>query len=408
MMSDETDITQHIAKVRAFREVATTRSFTRAGEHLFKTSSAVTRAIVALERALNVPLFERTSRGLLASAYGKLLFSRAERIETLVQTAYAEVEMRDGAHHGVDHLLSGRKLELLIYIADLRSISAAAAQLNMTAAGVSMALARAESALGQPLFRRALQGMVATDIAEQLILMAKRVFAELRHLRSELSALSGEITGSVIVGSTPVGRAQLLPGAISSAITNYPRLYVSTVEGPYDDLIFGLRNGSIDMVFGVLRPADKYEGLVTEPLYTERLSVVARATHPLAKRKRLSLRDVVHEKWIMPRRTAVTRHRVEACFRKLGLEPPTPSVETGDPTIIRQLLFTSDMLAVTYPNQLDHEIQSKTILALPVTLNGTSSEVGLIMREGMEMPPAALTLLIAIRACAAVSGEANA
>jgi LysR family transcriptional regulator of gallate degradation len=117
----------------------------------------------------------------------------------------------------------------------------------------------------------------------------------------------------------------------------------------------------------------------------------------LARRKQLQLRDLVHEKWIIPRPNALGRPLVDACFKALGLEPPTPSVETGDLAIVRQLLYASDMLAVTSPYQLEYEIQSKSLVELPVTLNGTSRDVGLIVREGAMLPPAALALLETIR-----------
>jgi LysR family transcriptional regulator of gallate degradation len=201
----------------------------------------------------------------------------------------------------------------------------------------------------------------------------------------------------VVIGTTPLGRADFLPTAIATTIAQHPGLRVSTVESLYDALIGDLRSGDVDMVFGVLRPPELCQGLISEPLFTDRLSVVARADHSLSKRVNLEIADLIDERWILPRPVALARPVVEAAFRKLGLDPPVPAVESGDLSIVRQLLCTSDMLAVTSPNQLALELRTGTLVELPVTLGGTDRDVGLILREGAMLSPASLTVLEAVR-----------
>jgi LysR family transcriptional regulator of gallate degradation len=404
MTDPSPDITQQLPNLRIFLSVAETKSITRSGEALYKAPSAITRSIIELERALQAPLFERKPRGMRLNVYGHAALVRAQRIHDEVLAATEEMlgstpKSPTTSLSAVSGLLySGRKLQLLTHLAAYRNISSAAAHMNMTQAGASMALARIESALGQPLFRRRMEGMIPTEVAERLVMRARRVFAELRHLSSDISAISGNLTGSVVIGSTPLGRTHVLPTAIATAISHQPNLRVSTVESRYEELIVSLRSGDIDMVFGVLRPPDMNVGLITEPLFTDRLCIVVRAGHRLASRKNLKLADLIHEKWIIPRPLAQRRTLVDTFFEAEGMEmTPTPSVETGDLAIIRQLLYASDMLAVTSPHQLEYEIQSRSIVELPVVLKGATREVGLIIREGAMLPPAALALLDTIR-----------
>jgi len=60
-------------KLRIFHIVAESGSFTRAGDSLNLSQSAVSRQIRALEDALKVPLFHRHARGLILTEQGELL-----------------------------------------------------------------------------------------------------------------------------------------------------------------------------------------------------------------------------------------------------------------------------------------------------------------------------------------------
>jgi DNA-binding transcriptional LysR family regulator len=69
-------------KIRIFCTVAEAGSFTRAGEHLGLSQSAVSRQIGALEQELRVPLFHRHARGLILTEQGDLVFQAARDIRT--------------------------------------------------------------------------------------------------------------------------------------------------------------------------------------------------------------------------------------------------------------------------------------------------------------------------------------
>jgi LysR family transcriptional regulator of gallate degradation len=392
-----------LQNLHIFLSVANAKSIAGAAEHIFKAPSAVTRSILVLERTIGLALFERKPRGMLLNAYGEAVLARARRIHEEIESAAEELvrsraRSSSSSYSSISNLLfNGRKLQLLIHLADLRNISSAAAQMSMTQAGASMALSRIEAVLGQPLFQRRIQGMVATEAAEHLVMRAKRIFAELRHMASDVSAIAGSVGGSVVIGTTPLGRTYFFPTAIATAIARHPHLQVSTVESLYEQLIGSLRCGDIDIVFGVLRPRHLSQGLIIEPLFRDRLSIVVRAGHPLARRKRLQMSDLLTQKWILPRLNSLARPQIDAAFQKLGLEPPVPSVETGDLSILAPVLSASDMIAVTSPHQLISEIRAGSIVELPVSLWGSSREVGLIVREGAMLSPAALAVLEAVR-----------
>jgi DNA-binding transcriptional LysR family regulator len=78
-------------KVRIFYTVAEAGSFTRAGEDLGLSQSAVSRQISALERELRAPLFHRHARGLILTEQGDLLFRAARDMRMRLETTKARL-----------------------------------------------------------------------------------------------------------------------------------------------------------------------------------------------------------------------------------------------------------------------------------------------------------------------------
>lgn len=83
-------------KLRIFYTVAQSQSFTRAGEALNLSQSAVSRQVAALEEHLQVTLFHRHARGLLLTEQGEILFQTVSDVFTkLSATENALMESRD-------------------------------------------------------------------------------------------------------------------------------------------------------------------------------------------------------------------------------------------------------------------------------------------------------------------------
>jgi DNA-binding transcriptional LysR family regulator len=82
----------------AFEAAARNLSFTKAGEELFLTQSAVSRQVQALEAALGVRLFERRTRALLLTPAGQSAYRTAqdvlERVQALARSFQPGAEVR--------------------------------------------------------------------------------------------------------------------------------------------------------------------------------------------------------------------------------------------------------------------------------------------------------------------------
>ncbi len=78
-------------KIRIFFKVAEAGSFTKAGDDLGLSQSAVSRQVSALERELKAPLFHRHARGLILTEQGDLLFRAARDMTMRLETTRARL-----------------------------------------------------------------------------------------------------------------------------------------------------------------------------------------------------------------------------------------------------------------------------------------------------------------------------
>lgn len=389
--------------LRIVAAVAASGSATAAGQLLFKSTSTITRGVAGVEEVLGIPLFQRVAGGFVPNESGASLVSRIERVESQLNLAAAELARLKGrsgpastaALH--DLLDNGRKLLLLIHLADTRSIAAAAAAMSITQSGASIALGRIEHALGMRLFFRGTQSLAPTEEAEKLVLHAKRMYAEVRHAISELSFAAGVSAGTTIVGALPVARADILPRAIGACLAKFPDIQIRSVEAPGAVLISQLRCGELDAVLSVPDSGFEPAGLLVEPLFSDELVVVGSPAHPLAGLHGVTLDDLVAANWILPRRDSVSRRLFEQAWEQRGMSPPRAAIETADLLLMRLLLSQGDMLALTSLSYVRYELNARQLVRLDLDLPPIRRDVVLLQRDAMRLSPPAACFVDEVR-----------
>src|SRR3712207_5360444 len=81
--------------VRAFVTIAEVKSFTRAGERLGRTQSAISLQIRRLEERLGVSLFARDPRRVVLTPEGEAVLPRARRLLRMNDDLVAELQADD-------------------------------------------------------------------------------------------------------------------------------------------------------------------------------------------------------------------------------------------------------------------------------------------------------------------------
>ena len=389
--------------LQALVAVADKCSVTKASEQLCRAQSAVTRSIHALEKALNVELFERKASGMLCNAFGSAVLYRARRALDEFEAGVSEIsgKTRESSRisniHFPSSLFHQSRLEAFVKLAESGHMPTVAKELGVTQPAVSRALKDLERKLGLDLFARTSKGMLLTESGERLFLRVKRALLELRQVETDLAALQGTTRGRVVIGALPLGRTSILPLAMANVLGKHPQLQIATVEGPYESLASRLRAGDIDFIFGALRPADHARDFTSEPLLSDSMAIVVRAGHPLTQLPLLALKDLAALSWVLPNGCTPARKQLDLAFKLEGLPPPIPAVETSDLAILRGVISNTDRVTAISATQLEYEIAAGMLTVLDIPLPNTTRVIGITQRADSNACPGARALIAEIR-----------
>ena len=180
-----------------------------------------------------------------------------------------------------------RQLEYLVAVADLKNFGRAAQACNVSQPTLSQQLRSLEDRLGVALVERGASGAELTPIGREITARARRLVVEVKDIR-DLAQRSGErLAGILRLGVTPTLGPYLMPPIIARLHREQPDLRLHIRDGIPEDQAQELSRGELDMLLGPL-PIEGSD-LEVEPLFRERLFLVAASDHPLTTQKNLRM-----------------------------------------------------------------------------------------------------------------------
>jgi LysR family hydrogen peroxide-inducible transcriptional activator len=183
-----------------------------------------------------------------------------------------------------------RQLEYLVALADTLSFREAAERCLVTQPGLSMQIRELEEKLGVQLFERSRRRVVATAAGTSLALRARRILHEVDELTDTARALRAPLTGDLRLGVIPTVAPFVLPRVLLEVRACYPELRLHVHEDRTAALVELLHEGKLDLL--LLAEESDIGGCTVLPLYRDPFQLAVPRDHPLAKRKRVSERNL--------------------------------------------------------------------------------------------------------------------
>ncbi|HEX7892523.1 MAG TPA: LysR family transcriptional regulator [Ramlibacter sp.] len=294
--------------------------------------------------------------------------------------------------------LRTRQLLLLEAIGRERNLGRAAAALGMSQPAATKLLQQAEEALGVSLFTRLARGMEPTPTGEVLIRFARQSLVDFGFARAQMSALRSGLHGRLRLGSVPGALPELLAPALAEYKRQHPRVAVSLLVETSDVMLDLLERGEVDLVLG--RPTEGHsdEELEIRPLLGEAQVAVVRSGHPLLKKAKPVLEDLVRWPWILQPPGSPQRSRFEAALREAGLHARLDITETASTVATTVLLEASDMAAIMPASLAAHYARLGVLQVVPMELPLQVPSIHLVTRRHRELSPAAESFVEVLQA----------
>ena len=210
-------------------------------------------------------------------------------------------------------------LRAAVEVARTGSFTRAAESLGLTQAAVSQHVAALERRLGAPLFDRAKRRIIPSAAGLAFLDRAQRALAELEDGTVAVESLLRGEGGSLRVASLQSVAGRLLPRVTVAFRRLHPRVDLKIREGEDDDVVGWLNDGLADVGFVEGAAADLNADVT--PLFTEDFQLVVHLTHPLARRRRISLREIADEPFAYTGDAHCSTIQTRA-FAEVGINPP--------------------------------------------------------------------------------------
>lgn len=354
----------NLRHLRAVVKIVELGTMNAAAQAVNLTQPAITQALGRIEDMLGLALFERRHDGMVPTVATGLLVPR----------------IRAALGHLASPHVTMARLRALLALADAGSYGGASHATGLSPPSLHRAVNDLALSLRRPLAERRGKMAVLTPAGAQIARGFRLARVELEAGISEIEALKGRETRSIVVGAMPLSRARVLPAAITRFLRRHPQVRVSIIEGSRAELLEPLRNGAIDMMVGALREPLIEPDLVQSPLFRDWPAIIARKGHPLDGLGP-DLPELVTFPWIVASPGAPLRDSWEQMFARAGLSPPPVPIASGSVMTIRQLLLESDCLTLLSLDQVAVELEAGWLVSLCPAPAGLERTIGVTTRD---------------------------
>jgi len=210
--------------------------------------------------------------------------------------------------------MSIRHLKTFLIVARHGTFAAAAREIGLTQAAVSIQMRALEDEIKTKLFDRSRRAVVLNAAGRGLVGRAEEIIS----LYDDMAATAGgdPLGGTLNLGAIPPTFASLLPDALLHLKKTHPRIDVRVVNGVSSELTMKVEHGELDAALVAEPPSRLPANLVWHPILKEPLILFTPARENVT-----GLRQVLAERpYIRINRLSWTGRQVDGTLRKHGIK----------------------------------------------------------------------------------------
>lgn len=276
------------------------------------------------------------------------------------------------------------------------NIGRAAGALNITQSGLSRSIKNLETIVGLTLLKRTAKGVEPTPFGLNLVPRAEAILNQARLAKEDLDAARVSRGGHVRLGLTRNFSHSLGPEFVGDAFKAAPDITLSVTSGPFDIMLDQLRTARIDVMFGLLVPLHQERDLIVEELFITRSGIYGRATHPLAKKKKVEPAELAEQRWGMFDSEGLQRE-FASFFERHGVPAPRPVITTNSFSMLKQAMMSIDILTIMTRSMVENEVKTGRMAMIASETPGDHTRTGLVYRHDSPSLPGVQTMMKVIR-----------
>lgn len=255
-----------------------------------------------------------------------------------------------------------RQLRAFEAVARLRSFSRAAEEMHVTQPTVSKQIRLLHDEIGLPLLEQIGKKVFLTEAGQELYATCADWLETWGRFEQTIADLKGLKQGRLSIATVTTAK-YFMPRVLGPFCAAYPGIDIAMEVVNRDRLLERLTGNRDDLyIMGV--PPDGAD-IESEPLVENDLVLLAPASHPLARRRRIPFSDLAIQPFLVRERGSGTRMTVERLFRERAT-PLLIKMELGSNEAIKQAVAGGLGLAVLSRSTLNLDGSRSELVELDV------------------------------------------
>ena len=258
------------------------------------------------------------------------------------------------------------QLKIFCKVIELKSFSRAGNAVHLSQPTISSHIKDLEDHFDCRLLDRLSKEAVPTKAGELLYGYAKRMLALRDETETALAEFKGKIRGRLVMGGSTIPGTYLMPQLIGDFKKKYPEVIVSLKIGDTDNIIEGIINGNLEL--GIVGAKAETKKIVQKKLIEDEMRLIVPANHRWAGEKRVSLKRLIIEPFIVRERGSGTLKSLSQSLDDQGysIEDLKVIAELGSTQAICQGIKTGAGVSILSTLAVAQDLEAGKLDALEV------------------------------------------
>jgi len=236
-------------------------------------------------------------------------------------------------------------LRSFLTVAETGAITEAAERIGVTQPALSRRLQQLEDHLGVELLVRSRKGATLTEMGRLVRNEAQVIVARYEQLREMVASQQRLEGGTVRIGGGATAVSFILPEAIAAFQAAHPQVRFQMREAGSSEIADDVAAGQLEL--GVVTLPVRDRELRITPLTNDRVVLVARDDHPLARRRRVRIQHLADQAFVAFEAGSALRQIIDSKLRDGGVEVNVVMELRSIPAILRMVSTTGNLAFVS-------------------------------------------------------------
>ncbi|MCB1062604.1 MAG: LysR family transcriptional regulator [Verrucomicrobiae bacterium] len=269
-------------------------------------------------------------------------------------------------------------LKVFCDLVETASFSEAAERNGVTQSAVSQQIRGLEDRFGVVLVERGRRNFSVTPEGEVFLQAAREIVDTYRGIESKLQQMRDVVAGSLRVATVYSIGFHELPPYLESFRKQFPEVDLSVQYRRSNQVYADVLESKADL--GLVAYPQERKGIEIEPVWKDRLVLIAPPKHPFAKRKKMAIKELDGQRFISFEPDLPTRKAIDELMRDAGVRVKEV-VEFDNIETVKRGVEIENALSIVPSESVDAEVSAGTLCRIDLEGRNLWRPLGVIRRR---------------------------